>query len=206
MVGTAMGESTKQARQAVVAARASLATEVDELTAAARTAADIPAKVRAHPAQTAGLAGGAVFLAVGGPKRVIRGLGRVARRGKEPPPKTLLPKDVQRVIDGLGDDGKKVQARLEREFADYLEKRKKATSQTNSRASFWRLFDVMAVPLGRQAAKQMAERLLAADRDRPAAAGEPMSGPTSTAAADAGTAPSTRPSEIARARVADTGR
>lgn len=179
MVGTAMGESTKQARQAIVTARASLATEVDELTAATRSAVDIPAKVRKHPVETAGLATGAVFLAVGGPKRVLRGIGHAVRRGKEPPPKSLLPKDVQRVIDGLGEDGARVQARLEREFADYLEKRKKSSTDANSRASFWRMFDVMAVPLGRQVAKQMAGRLLAADQDRPAAAsGEPMPGPT----------------------------
>jgi hypothetical protein len=189
-----MGESTKQARQAVVAARASLATEADELTAATRTAIDIPAKVRRHPVETAGLAGGAAFLAVGGPKRVLRTVGRVARRGKEPPPKTLLPKEVQKVVDGLGDDGKRVQAKLEREFANYLEKRKKSDTQANSRASFWRLFDVMAVPLGRQMAKQMAQQLMAADRDRPAAAGEPMSGTTSTAAATVGTKPMRDPS------------
>ncbi len=189
MVGTAMGESTKQARQAVIAARAALATEADELTAATRSALDIPAKARKHPVETAGLAGGAAFLAVGGPKRVLRLVGRAVRRGKEPPPKTLLPKDVQKVINGLGEDGRKVQARLEREFASYLEKRKKADTQASSRASFWRLFDVMAKPLGRQAAKQMAERLMAADRDRPAAAGEPMSGKTSISEGDRGERP-----------------
>ena len=76
---------------------------------------------------------------------------------------------------GLGEDGKKVGARLEREFADYLEKRRKATTDASSRASFWRMFDVMAVPLGRQVAKQLAERLLEADPDRPAAT--PQGGP-----------------------------
>ena len=99
-----MGDSTKQARQAVVAARAALATEADELVAAGRSAVDIPAKVRNHPIETAGLAGGAVFLAAGGPKRILRAVGKAGRGGKEPPPKTLLPKDVQKVIDGLGDD------------------------------------------------------------------------------------------------------
>ena len=187
MVGTTVGESTKQARQAVIAARASLATEVDELGAATKSALDIPAKVRKHPVETAGLAGGAAFLALGGPKRVLRTVGRAVRRGKEPPPKTLLPRDVQKVVDGLGEDGKKVQAKLEREFANYLEKRKKQDTETNARASFWRMFDVMAVPLGRQAAKQLAQQLMAADRDRPAAAGEPMSGTTSTASATVGT-------------------
>ncbi|MBA2254370.1 MAG: hypothetical protein H0W07_04560 [Chloroflexi bacterium] len=200
-----MGESTKQARQAVVAARAALATEADELTAATRSALDIPAKVRKHPVETAGLAGGAVFLAVGGPRRLLKAAGKAVRRGKEPPPKTLLPKDVQKVVDGLGDDGRKVQERLEREFAAYLEKRKKADTPTSSRASFWRLFDVMAIPLGRQVAKQMAERLLAADRDRPASVGEPMTGTTSVSEAAAGTraAAGTGAAALARSSSAD---
>ena len=60
-----MGEQTRTAREEVLAARAALSSEVDELGSAARSAVDIPAKVRRNPAQTAGLAAGAAFFALG---------------------------------------------------------------------------------------------------------------------------------------------
>jgi hypothetical protein len=172
-----VGEQAQQARQRVVEARAALADEVDDLGSAARTTFDIPATVRANPVQTAGLAGGAVFLAVGGPKKLIQGVRRAMRRGKPPRAKGLLPKEIERAVDALGEDGPYVKARLEREFASYIQDKKKNKQlEPTAQQSFWRLFDIMAGPLGTQAARKLAEQLLqtpppttsgAADATRP---------------------------------------
>ena len=75
-----MGEGTSAAQPEVLVARAqvlaareaSLDEELVRLEASARAAVDIPAKVRRNPVKTAGVAAGAGFLAVGGPKRVFR--------------------------------------------------------------------------------------------------------------------------------------
>jgi hypothetical protein len=164
-----MDETTRAAREEVIRARAALSGEVDELGSAARSSLDIPGKVRREPVKTVGIAAGAAFLAVNGPKRVLRAVENRLRGGKPPPPKSLLPKDVEKAIDRLGEDGPYVKARLEREFARYLEEKSKAGKmEAGGRQSLWRLFDAVAVPLGAQASRRLTERLLAADPDRPA--------------------------------------
>ena len=172
-----MGEATRAARQQVVEARAALGGEVDELGSAARSALDVPAKVRRNPVQTAGLAAGAVFLAVGGPRRVVRGVERRLRGGTPPPPKTLLPKDVERAVDDLGPNAAAVRARLEREFARYLEEqRKEGRLERSPRDSALRLFEAFAIPFGAQASRRLLQRLFAADPTRPSPAAEPSTG------------------------------
>jgi hypothetical protein len=107
------------ARDAVLAARADLATQLELLEASGRAAIDIPAKVRRSPAKAAAVAGGLGFLVLKGPQRVIR-LGRRAVRGEPAPmPKAVLPKDVDRHLRSLGDDGEAVRRVLERDFLQY---------------------------------------------------------------------------------------
>ena len=161
-----MGEATRRAAQEVIAAREGLANEVDELGSAARSALDIPAKVRRHPARTAGLAGGAAFIVAGGPKRVLRGVGRRLRR-KPPAPHSLLPPEIERAVADLGPDAAAVRVRLEREFAAYLEARgRDRAAEPGPTRSLWKLFDAAAGPLGQQIARRLVERFLAADPDR----------------------------------------
>jgi hypothetical protein len=163
-----MGEATRQAREEVIRARAALSGEVDELGAALRTSLDIPTKVKRNPVQTVGLAAGAAFLVVGGPKRILQKIELKLRGGKPKPPKGLLPKEVEEITEKLGPDGEIVRARLEREFAAYLrEKSKKGQLAAGPRESAWRLFDAMAIPLGAQMARRLTERFFAADPDRP---------------------------------------
>ncbi|MBA3778297.1 MAG: hypothetical protein H0X16_03150 [Chloroflexi bacterium] len=174
-----MGEATRQAHEAVVRARTALRGEVDELGSATRSALDIPAKVRENPVQTVGLATGAVFLAVGGPKRILQAAETRLRRGKKrrDRPKGILPKEIDRTVKSLGDDEAVVREKLEREFAHYIrEKAKTGKLEPSGRQSMWRLFDVIAVPLGAQVSRRFAERLLAADPDRPPVATEPAIG------------------------------
>jgi ElaB/YqjD/DUF883 family membrane-anchored ribosome-binding protein len=110
---------TDAARDRVLAARAALGAELDALEASARAAVDIPAKIRRSPAKAAAVAGGAGFLVLGGPRRLYR---RARRRLFGPTadlPKSMLPKEVEKTLRQLGDDGDKVRGAIERDFADY---------------------------------------------------------------------------------------
>lgn len=172
-----MGEATERALAEVAAARAVLSSEVDELEAAARSALDLKAKVRRSPAKAAGLVGGAAFLAVGGPKRILRGFSHRLRG--TPAPASLLPEEIQKAVDGLGPDAAAVRGRLEREFAAYLAAQRKEGKLGGAGSSAWKLFDTLAGPIGAQASRRLIERFLAADPDRPRAA---PSGAVTTAA------------------------
>ena len=68
-----MGEGKESARAQVLASRALLDEELVRLEASARAAVDIKAKVKRNPVKAAGVAAGAGFLLVGGPKKVLRG-------------------------------------------------------------------------------------------------------------------------------------
>ena len=115
-----MGEGTDAARAAVLTARASVEEELVRLEASARAAVDVKAKVRRNPGRTAGVAAGAGFLLLGGPRRTVRGVRRVIFGRRAPLPPSMLPKDIDRALRELGDDGDRVRGTIEREFADYL--------------------------------------------------------------------------------------
>src|SRR5829696_172330 len=109
-----MAQSTADARQEVENARRAVGSELDELGAAARASLDIPAKVRRNPVRTAGVAGGAAFLLLGGPKRLGKAAERrlFPRRAERLP--TVLPKEVETTVNRLGPDERdKVRAHLE---------------------------------------------------------------------------------------------
>jgi hypothetical protein len=123
-----VGEGTTQPRPAVVAAReallasrASLDEELVRLEASARAAVDIPAKIKRHPAKAAGLAAGAGFVVVGGPRRLFRRARSAVMGPPEPMPTSMLPKEIDKALGKLGSDGEQVRGTIEREFAAYLE-------------------------------------------------------------------------------------
>lgn len=123
---------TDAARLEVLRARGELLDEVARLEASARAAADIKARVRRSPAKAAAVAGGVGFVALGGPRRVLRGLRRVVRGPAPAYPPSMLPDEIERVVRSLGDDGDKVRGTLEREFANYVSEKKRADRR------FWR--------------------------------------------------------------------
>ncbi len=165
-----MGEATRQARQDVAAARVRLSAEVDELTLAVRSAVDIPAKVRRNPARAAALGGGAVFLAAGGPKRLAKRIARAVRREKPSPIRSLLPDEIERIVERAGENAADARAALESGFADYLERGRKARRKKDERRTrdetFWHLFDTVSAPIAGRAAKNLAEQLFEPDPDR----------------------------------------
>ena len=71
----------------------------------------------------AGAAAGIGFLAVGGPRKVVR-RARYAVFGKpDPLPEAMLPDEIEKALKALGPDGAKVRGALERDFADYVSDR-----------------------------------------------------------------------------------
>jgi hypothetical protein len=185
-----MGEETAEAREQVAAARRALSSEVDELESAARSALDIPAKVRKHPVETVGLGAGIVLLAAGAPRRGIRWIERKLRGGKAEAPSRALPREIENVIDDLGPDAAAVRARLDREFARFLAKeRREGQLERTPQQTVLRIVESLAIPIGAQAARRLTERLFAADPNRPAASrdGREKSSGTEAFAEDAAT-------------------
>ena len=116
-----MAEDTDAARDRVLAARAALGEELLALEASARAAVDIPARIRRSPAKAAAIAGSAGFVVLGGPGRLIRRARRAVFGPTADLPKRMLPKEIEKTLKKLGDDGDKVRGAIERDFAAYAE-------------------------------------------------------------------------------------
>jgi hypothetical protein len=147
------------ARKAIEAARTEVEAELDNLGSSARAAVDIPAKIRRNPVQTAGVAGGAGFLLLGGPRRVARGIEKrlFPRRYARPP--TVLPKHIQASLDRLPEeDQEMVRAHLERDFARYL-KGEHAKDPANARTSAWKTYNLLLGTVGARAARELVKKL-----------------------------------------------
>jgi hypothetical protein len=153
----------------LTAARDALGGSLDELTDAAKSAVDIPAKVRRNPGKTLALAGGAGFLIAGGPKRVLRAFtGRIAPKPPERDPYDgLLPDEIERVLrDSSVAKDPAVRRALEEDFADYLSRKGRLEPTTTPAAVFWRTFDRVAGPLGTAGARLLVMRLMEAEKER----------------------------------------
>lgn len=109
------------ARANLAVARQDLAAEIDRLEASARSALDVKARARENKMKLAASAGGLAFLAIGGPRRVARRV-RWFVTGREERPKGLLPKDVDQLLDRIGENNDAVRRSLEHDFAQYLKK------------------------------------------------------------------------------------
>jgi hypothetical protein len=155
-----VGTRTDAALAQVVAARADLDEELDRLEAAGRAAVDVPARVRKSPAKSAGVAAGAAFLALGGPKRLFRRAKRAVRGEEEDLPSELLPAEVEKALRKLGTDGKKVRGTLEREFAGYLDARAKERKKEGIVAAAAGLAATVFRPAAIRVGKNLAERAL----------------------------------------------
>ena len=153
-----MATETDAARDRVLAARASLGEELETLEASARSAIDIPAKIKRSPAKAAAVVGGTAFLALGGPRRVFRAGKRAVTGEPEPLPPSMLPKEIDKSLRALGDDGKKVRGALERDFAAYAKQRAKDRSGLRTLIVL-----TVARPLLSGAAKAAAGRLFSPD-------------------------------------------
>ena len=154
-----MAQTTAEAQQELAAARRNVATELDQLGRSARAAVDIPAKIRRNPVRTVGLAGGAAFLLLGGPKRVAKAAEarwfpkRAERRQR------ALPRNVQATLARLEpEEREKVEPHLERDFAAYLNK-EHPKEPANARQSLWKTYDLLLGVVGVAAARELAKKL-----------------------------------------------
>ena len=120
-----MATETDAARDRVLAARAGLGGELENLEASVRNAVDVPAKIRRSPVKAAAVAGGAAFLVLGGPKRVFRAGKRAVTGAPADFPESMLPEEIDRTLRKLGDDGEKVRGAIERDFAAYAKQASK---------------------------------------------------------------------------------
>ena len=156
-----MADATAQARQQVADARRNAEAQLDALGSSARAAVDIPAKIKRHPVETAGLLGGSAFMVLGGPKRVVKAAERRFFPARANRPPTLLPKDVDKTIDRLPEeDREQIRAHLERDFASYVQ-HEHAKEPTNARHSFWKTYDLLLGVFGAAATRELLKRLLA---------------------------------------------
>jgi hypothetical protein len=148
------------ARDRVLAARQEFASELEVLEASARSAVDIPARIRESPAKAAAIAGAAGFLVLKGPARVYRFVRKSVTGSAAPMPKRMLPKEIEKTLRSLGDDGEKVRGTLERDFADYAKKAEK-----NRRGLLSAVMLALARPLATRGAKAAGEYLLSPSRE-----------------------------------------
>ncbi len=159
-----MGARTDAARAEVVARRGVLGDEVVRLEAAGRAAVDVPSKIRSNPLRSAGLAAGSAFLVLGGPQRLIR---RVRRRLFGPYaelPKSMLPKEVEKRLRSMGEDGKAIQGTIEREFAKYLDEHKQEREASNLKGTAVTLVGNVLKPVTVRLGRQLAEQFLQPDQ------------------------------------------
>jgi hypothetical protein len=140
----------------VLAARAALGDELIRLEASARAAIDVKAKVRRNPGKTAAVVGGTAFVVAGGPRRVLRAARRRVFGAPDPLPPSLLPDQVDKAVRALGDDGEKVRGALEREFAAFVDTKRKGESQFTRRVLL-----TAGVPLASEVSRMLLKRLFA---------------------------------------------
>lgn len=158
-----MGARTDAARSEVLAARTGLEDELVRLEAAGRAAVDIPARLRREPAKVLGAAGGAAFLLLGGPKRLLSGISRAVRGPGADVPKSMLPPEVEKTLKKLGPDGEKVRGTLEREFANYLDEKAPQRKERDLGATAALLLGGALKPVVTRLGKQLAEQALNPD-------------------------------------------
>jgi hypothetical protein len=158
-----VGARTEAARSEVLAAREGLDEELVRLEAAGRAAVDIPARLRREPAKVLGTAGGAAFLLLGGPKRVLSGLRKAIFGPNADLPKSMLPPEVEKTLRKLGPDGEKVRGTLEREFAEYLEEKAPQRRERDLTGTAATLLGGVLKPVTERLGRQLAERALDPD-------------------------------------------
>jgi hypothetical protein len=147
-------------------ARRSLSAALDDMTESAQAAMDIPAHIRRNPVKAAAVAGGAGFLVVGGPRRLLRAMGKRVVPRRRDAYQGLLPEEIRKILRESGVPREaEIEAALEADFAEYLRRKGKVQEKQppNAVRSFWRTYDVLVGPLGKAGAHTLVERILAAE-------------------------------------------
>ena len=83
-----------------------------------------------------------------------------------PAPRSLLPEEIERAVEDLGPDAGAVRARLEHEFAAYLDANRQDRARTDATRTLLRAFDTIVGTVSKRAARVLTERLFAAGTER----------------------------------------
>jgi hypothetical protein len=152
--------ATAAALDDVVAARQALADELVRLEASFRSAVDIKAKVKRSPGKAAAAVGGTAFVVLGGPRKTLRAVRHRVFGKPDPLPPSLLPDQVEKAVQALGDDGTKVRGALEREFAAFVAGGVRSENRFRNRVLY-----AAAVPLASTVLREVIKRVSATSAD-----------------------------------------
>jgi hypothetical protein len=180
-----MGETLAETRLEVSAQRADVQQTADQLQARVRRALDIRAKIRENPVVVGGLAAGAVFLAVGGPVRLLRAARRRVAPTRVEQAYDTLPKALQRWVDAASDAvGPKADEARQTLAAELQRWRSEPTNKKRAKAiakemaegppgpgrTAWKAFEAAATLISGALARRAIERFLSGDKPIDAAA------------------------------------
>ena len=180
-----MGETLAETRVEVTAQRAQVEQTAQQLQARVRRALDIRSKIRENPIMVGGLAAGAVFLAVGGPIRLLRAARRRIAPTRVEQAYDTLPKALQRWVDTASEavgpkaeDARRTLAEeLQRWRAEPTDKKRArqlakemAEGRPGPSRTAWKAFEAAATLISAALARRAVERFLSGDRPIDAAA------------------------------------
>jgi hypothetical protein len=180
-----MGETLAETRREVADQRAELDLTSARLQARLRRALDVRAKLRENPLLFGGLAAGGVFLAVGGPMRLLR----AARRRLAPRPTEkaydALPKTLQTWVDAAAESLGPKAADARQTLAQELQRwrhdpkdrkqarvlaKQMAEGQAGPSRAAWKALEAAATLVSAALARRAIERFLSGDKPMTAAA------------------------------------
>ena len=180
-----MGETLAETRVEVSAQRADLERTAERLQARMRRALDIRAKIRENPVVVGGIAAGAIFLAVGGPVRLLRAARRRIAPTRVEQAYDTLPKALQRWVDTASEavgpraeDARRTLAEeLQRWRAEPTDKKRArqlakemAGGRPGAGRTAWKAFEAAATLISAALARRAIERFMSGDRPMDAAA------------------------------------
>ena len=162
-----MGETLAETRVEVSAQRAEVEQTAQQLQARVRRALDIRAKIRENPVLVGGLAAGAVFLAVGGPIRLMRAARRRIAPTRVEQAYDTLPKALQRWVDTASEavGPKADEARRTRQLAKEMAEGRPGPGRTA-----WKAFEAAATLISAALARRAIERFMTGDKPMEAGA------------------------------------
>ena len=180
-----MGETLAETRVEASAQRADVERTAERLQARMRRALDVRAKIRENPAVVGGIAAGAIFLAVGGPVRLLRAARRRIAPSRIEQAYDTLPKALQRWVDAASEAVGPRAEEARRTLAEELQRwRAEPTDKKRARQlakemvegrpgpgrTAWKAFEAAATLISAALARRAIERFMSGDRPMDAAA------------------------------------
>ena len=180
-----MGETLAETRVEASAQRADVERTAERLQARVRRALDVRAKIRENPVVVGGIAAGAIFLAVGGPVRLLRAARRRIAPSRIEQAYDTLPKALQRWVDAaseaVGPRAEEARRTLAEELqcwraepTDKKRARQLAKEMAEGRPgpgrTAWKAFEAAATLISAALARRAIERFMSGDRPMDAAA------------------------------------